>query len=118
MVRVVLAVLIIVLVPFAAAAADVWQQLQPAPIPPLEHNWPSTVAVLAGDGVPGTVDGIGSRARFSEPFGIVAAADGTIFVADAGHSDRIRRIAPDGTVSDWVGPLLLDPGSHRFDLGF
>jgi sugar lactone lactonase YvrE len=57
------------------------------------------VSVLAGDGVPGTLDGIGTRAPFSEPFGIVAAPDGTIFVADAGHSDRIRRITPDGHVS-------------------
>lgn len=34
-------------------------------------------------------------------------------------SFRFRRIAPDGTASDWLGPpLSLDPGSHRFDLGF
>jgi sugar lactone lactonase YvrE len=91
--------LIVVLVPFAAAAGYVWQRLQAAPIPPLEQNWQATVAVLAGEGVPGTDDGIGTRARFSEPFGIVAAPDGTIFVADAGHSDRIRRVARDGVVS-------------------
>ena len=110
MVRVVLAALIIVLVPFAAAAGYVWQQLQPAPIPPLEQNWQSTVAVLAGDGVRGTDDGIGTRARFSEPFGIVAAADGTIFVADAGHSDRIRRISPDGHVSTVAGGFSTPSG--------
>jgi sugar lactone lactonase YvrE len=98
-VRVVFAVLIIVLVPFAAASAYVWQQLQPSRIPPLEQNWQATVSVLAGDGVPGTLDGFGTHARFSEPFGIVAAPDGTIFVADAGHSDCIRRITPDGHVS-------------------
>ena len=57
------------------------------------------MAVLAGNGIAGTVDGLGTSARFSEPFGIVAAPDGTVFVADAGHSDRIRRIAPDGHVS-------------------
>jgi sugar lactone lactonase YvrE len=61
------------------------------------------VAVLAGDGVPGTDDGVGTRARFSEPFGIVAAPDGAIFVADAGHAHRIRRIAPDGHVSTVAG---------------
>jgi sugar lactone lactonase YvrE len=90
--------LIIVLVPFAAAGY-VWQQLQPAPTPPLEQNWQATVAVLAGNGIAGTDDGMGTSARFSEPFGIVAAPDGTVFVADAGHSDRIRWITPDGHVS-------------------
>jgi len=109
-VRVVLAVLIIVLVPLAAAAAYVWQQLQPASIPPLEQNWQATVAVLAGDGVAGTDDGAGTRARFSEPFGIAAAADGTIFVADGGHSDRIRRIAADGHVSTVAGGFSTPSG--------
>lgn len=31
---------------------------------------------------------------------------------------RFRRVAPDGTASDWVGPLGLDPGRHRLDFGF
>ena len=51
----------------------------------------------------GTIDGAADRARFSEPFGIVAAPDGAIFVADAGHAHRIRRIAPDGTVTTVAG---------------
>ena len=110
MVRVVLGVLVIVLVPFAAAAGYVWQQLQPAPTPPLEQNWQATVAVLAGNGVAGTDDGIGTSAQFSEPFGIVAAPDGTIFVADAGHSDRIRRIAHDGHVSTVAGGFSTPSG--------
>jgi DNA-binding beta-propeller fold protein YncE len=97
-VRVVVAALLIVLVVFAAGVAYVWQRLQPPRIPPLELNWRATVAVLAGDGVPGTIDGEALRARFSEPFGIAAAPDGTIFVADAGHAHRIRRISPDGHV--------------------
>lgn len=61
------------------------------------------MAVLAGDGIPGADDGVGTRARFSEPFGTVAAPDGTIFVADAGSAHRIRRIAPDGRVSTLAG---------------
>jgi sugar lactone lactonase YvrE len=101
--RAVVAVLVIVLVAFAVVAAYVRQELQPPVIPPLEQNWQATVAVLAGDGVPGTSDGIGTRARFSEPFGIVAAPDGTIFVADAGHAHLIRRVAPDGRVSTVAG---------------
>jgi hypothetical protein len=98
-VRAVVAALLIVLVVFAAGVAYVWQRLQPPRIPPLEPNWRATVAVLAGDGVPGIVDGEASRARFSEPFGIAAAPDGTIFVADSGRAHRIRRISPDGLVA-------------------
>ena len=87
----------------ATGATYVWQRLQPTPIPPLERDWHATVAVLAGDGVQGTIDGTAERARFSEPFGIVAAPDGTIFVADSGHAHRIRRISADGTVSTVAG---------------
>ena len=68
------------------------------------------MAVLAGDGIPGTSDGIGTRARFSEPFGIVAAPDGTIFVADAGQAHLIRRIAPDGRVSTMASGFSTPSG--------
>lgn len=97
------AVLLVLLVTVAAGAAYVWQRLQPQRIPPLERNWRATVAVLAGDGVPGTIDGTALRARFSEPFGIVAAPDGTILVADAGSAHLIRRISPIGDVSTVAG---------------
>ena len=42
-------------------------------------------------------------AGFADPFGVAIAADGSILVADAGDSPRIRRIAPDGTVSTVAG---------------
>jgi len=71
----------------ATSAGYVWQRLQPTGVPPLEPNWQATVAVLAGD------------ARFSEPFGIVAAPDGTVFLSDAGQTNSVRRISPDGRVS-------------------
>jgi sugar lactone lactonase YvrE len=89
-----------------AGSAYVWLRLQPLPIPPLERDWHATVGVLAGDGVRGTIDGTAARARFSEPFGIAAAPDGTIFVADAGHAHRIRRISPDGSVSTIAGGAI------------
>ncbi|HEY7187818.1 MAG TPA: hypothetical protein VH436_14780 [Vicinamibacterales bacterium] len=103
--RAIVASSIIVVIACGAAAAYAWQQLQPPGIPPLEQNWQATVAVLAGDGVPGTIDDVGRRARFSEPFGIAAAPDGTIFVADAGHADRIRRVTLDGRVSTIAGEM-------------
>jgi sugar lactone lactonase YvrE len=109
-VRVVVAVVVMILVVSGAASAYVWQQLQQFRIPPLEQNWKAIVSVVAGDGVPGTVDGIGTRTRFSEPFGIAAAPDKTIFVADAGHSDRIRRITPDGHVSTVAGGFSTPSG--------
>jgi hypothetical protein len=92
----VLAAAVLVVVLLAAGAFYVWQRLQPTPTPALEHGWAATVAVLAGDGTRGTTDGAGTRARFSDPFGIAAAPDGTLVVADG---DRIRRMAPDGRVT-------------------
>ena len=102
-VRRAVAILLIALLAVAGGIAYVWRQLQPPRIPPLEPDWQATVTVLAGDGVQGIADGPAARARFSEPFGVAAAPDGTIFVADAGHADRIRRIAVDGTVSTIAG---------------
>ena len=72
----------------------------------LPPGWPALAAVLAGDGVPGVRDGSADRARFSDPFGVVSAPDGTVYVADAGDAQRIRRIAPDGTVSTFAGGEL------------
>ena len=75
----------------AAGGAYVWEQLQPSGGPPrvptLEGNWRATVSAIA------------DQARFSEPFGIAATPDGTIFVADAGQANAIRQIFPDGHVS-------------------
>jgi sugar lactone lactonase YvrE len=104
--RILAIVLVAALVALAAGSAGatyVWRRLQPLSIPPLESDWQAGVEVLAGDGVRGTLDGVGTRARFSEPFGIVAAPDGTIFVADAGHAHLIRRMSPDGHVSTLAG---------------
>src|SRR5690348_10750015 len=58
----------------------------PDPKPPLASNWRAIVDVLAGDGRPGTADGEAVRASFSEPFGIAATADGSVFVTDAGNA--------------------------------
>jgi len=77
-----------------------FRSLQPAA---LEPGWAARALVLAGDGVRGTRDGDSGRARFSEPFGVAVAADGTIYIADAGDADRIRRISPDGGVVTVAG---------------
>jgi len=56
------------------------------------------VTTLAGEGVPGLVDGPALAARFDTPTGLAVAPDGSIDVADTGN-ELIRRIAPDGLVS-------------------
>src|SRR5436190_1916853 len=88
----------VVLVTGAAGAGYVGQQLQPPRRPPLEPNWQATVSVLAPD------------ARFSEPFGIVAAPDGTLFVSDAGQANQIQRISPDGRVATVAGGFSTPSG--------
>jgi hypothetical protein len=53
------------------------------------------VRTLAGDGMPGLLDGAAASARFDTPTGILVSADGRVTVADTGN-DAIRRISPDG----------------------
>ena len=60
------------------------------------------VRTLAGARSAGYADGPGPTARFDFPAGIAAAADGTVFVADA-NNHLIRRIATDGMVSTYAG---------------
>jgi len=77
------------------------------------------VTTLAGDGTPGDRDGPGAQARFNGPMGVAVDAAGRVLVADT-WNDRIRAIAPDGTVSTLAGgPVPGDvdgPGATaRFD---
>ena len=65
------------------------------------------VTTIGGDGLPGDQDG--RAARFNGPVGIAVDSHGRIIVADT-YNDRIRAIAPDGTVSTLAGgpPGYLD----------
>ena len=80
----------------------IWRRLnRPVPTP---VGWRAHVTTLAGDGSPRTSDANRpTQAQFSDPFGIAVSTDGTIYVADAGESNRIRKIAPDGNVTTYVG---------------
>jgi sugar lactone lactonase YvrE len=73
----------------------------PPALAPLGTDWDALVTTIGGDGIAGWRDG--SRARFSDPFGIAVAPNGTVYVADAGDSQRIRAIAADGLVSTIAG---------------
>jgi sugar lactone lactonase YvrE len=62
-----------------------------------------SVTTLAGlAGVPGSVDGQGSEARFSGPHALVVDQTGHIYVADR-RNNAIRLITPDGFVSTLAG---------------
>lgn len=61
------------------------------------------VSVLAGNpNVGGFNDGTGPNAKFFAPEGIAIDKGGNLYVGDLGNH-RIRKIAPDGTVSTIAG---------------
>ncbi len=76
--------------------------LLPAPAP-TDPAWTPRLAVLAGSGLPGAADGPAPQSRFSDPYGLALDLLGNVYVADAGDSNRIRKIATDGTVSTIAG---------------
>ena len=66
-------------------------------------GWRARVETLAGDGSTGTRDGAARAANFGEPFGVAVGRDGSVYVADAGESNRIRKLNPKGEVSTLAG---------------
>ena len=123
--------LVIILLLFIAGAIFgylFYRRSRPLPSP---VGWKAHVTTVAGDGSPVFRDG--KQSGFSDPFGVAVAKDGTVYVADAGESNRIRKISPDGDVTtlaggsegfaDGVGPaasfntpsaLALGPGGNLF----
>ena len=60
------------------------------------------VTTIAGGNGAGLEDGPAETARFNSPRDVAVAADGSIYIADAGNH-RIRKITPDGMVSTIAG---------------
>jgi NHL repeat-containing protein len=63
-----------------------------------------TITTVAGNGARGFGGdgGPATSAPLDEPFGAVATADGGLLIADTGNN-RIRRVAPDGTITTVAG---------------
>lgn len=84
--------------------------------PPTQFGWRAHVATLAGDGSPALRDTTKSTpSAFSDPFGIAINDDGVIFIADAGDSNRILKLPPDGSVTTVAGSVegyADGPGTH------
>ncbi|MDP6945775.1 MAG: hypothetical protein QF464_16615, partial [Myxococcota bacterium] len=62
----------------------------------------SVVQTVAGDGLPGAINGPTDVARLRWPVGVALGPDDSIYVADQGNFS-IRRIWPEGVVTTWAG---------------
>jgi sugar lactone lactonase YvrE len=84
---------VIVLVVLGSATGFFVYRYKNRPVP-TAIGWKAHVTSIAGDGSP---------LDLSDPFGVAVATDGTIYVADAGESNRVRKISPDGSVTTLAG---------------
>jgi len=98
--RLIIVCLAIILV----AAAAIFIYLRYRRPSPTVFNWHPIVTTFAGDGSPVFRNvAKATEAGFSDPFGLAIASDGTIYVADAGESNKIRRVTPAGSITTLAG---------------
>ena len=71
------------------------------------------VQTFAGSAFTGYVDGVGQLTMFNTPMAIVADSQGNLFVWDNGNN-RIRKIAPDATVTTFAGGGNQSTGIERW----
>jgi sugar lactone lactonase YvrE len=82
-----------------------WDTLKPT-----AFAWPAQMRTLAGNGERAFADGPGVKARFSDPFAVAIDAKGALYVADAGETNRIRKMAPDGRTTTLPGTFDTPSG--------
>ena len=101
--------LVTLLLIVAGAVAFVVFRLTRKP-PPTPVGWRAYVSTVAGDGTPRLRDSHQpAQASFSDPFGVAVAKDGTVYISDAGESNRILAITPEGTLE-----IIAGRGSEGF----
>ncbi|MCA1634435.1 MAG: gluconolaconase [Acidobacteria bacterium] len=87
----------------ASIALFIFYRLRDKPTPTVV-GWRAVVTTLAGDGSPGLQDApAATQARLQNPFGIAVDARGNVYVADAGESNRLRKIGVDNSVTTLAG---------------
>jgi sugar lactone lactonase YvrE len=91
------------LVVLLGAAGALWLWMFHDPKRGLEPDWEAVVSTIAGGGVPSASSPSPHAIHFSDPFGVAAAADGTIYVADGVGAHRIYRITTTGTATILAG---------------
>ncbi len=91
---------ILVLLVLGSIAAYLLFRLTRKPLP-TPRDWRAHVTTVVGDGSPKTL---------ADPFGVAVAEDGTIYVTDAGESNRILKIAPDGIATTFAASLDTPSG--------
>ncbi|MCX2860546.1 gluconolaconase [Paucibacter sp. PLA-PC-4] len=70
---------------------------------PTVIGWRGQLQPCAGDGVEGWRDGPAIESRFADPYGLAVDAQGRIYVADGGTSNRIRVLTAEGQVLTLAG---------------
>jgi sugar lactone lactonase YvrE len=71
---------------------------------PTPFGWHPYVTIVAGDGTPMLCDvAQASHAAFIDPFGVAVSKDGTVYVSDAGTTNRIRKIKSNEGVTTLAG---------------
>ncbi|HEX3249189.1 MAG TPA: SMP-30/gluconolactonase/LRE family protein [Pyrinomonadaceae bacterium] len=88
-----LVVALLLLILLGGAIAFVVYRLVRKPLP-TPAGWKAHVTTVAGDESP---------LELSDPFGVAAGPDGSIYFTDAGEHNRIQRIAPDGNITRIAG---------------
>ncbi|MDO7843892.1 hypothetical protein [Sphingomonas immobilis] len=104
------AIAISLLLALALTAGGIWWLSRLARPVPTVFGGPVAVETVAGDGVAGRDDGLGMKARFNDPFALAFDANGMLYVADAGDSDRIRKVDAEGHVTTLPGSFDTPSG--------